>query len=75
MVYCWSISGNEESLKDILYTLPPIPSILIHSHPAYLDKEKTPTPKLPSLFFPDSPTNTFQWGRAVYTYYVYGFII
>ena len=49
MVYCCSICGNEELLKDILYTLASIPSNLFHFHPTSLDKEKTSALKLPSF--------------------------
>ena len=64
--WCWCVYW-------LLYTLfPSIPSIRFHSYPASLDKEKTPVPKLPSLsFFSTLPTNALQWGRAVYTCYVY----
>ena len=61
----WSITvlicGNEESFKDILYILPSIPPIRFHSHPASLDKEKTPTLKLTALsFFRSALTNALQ---------------
>ena len=63
-------------LMCVLFTFPSILLIRFHSHPAFLDKQKTPIPKLPSLsFFSTLPTNALQYGRAVYTYYVYDSII
>ena len=53
----------------LLYTFPSIASIRFHSHPASLDKEKIPVTKLP--FLSCSSKLALQWGRAVYTYYVY----